>query len=82
MEKTWKKMWQDHLRNKYGESAKRWQNETNDDRMVFCILYQQMQDALESLTDEPQTLVRSAVTSRLQSIQKSMDEIAVVFSGR
>ena len=79
---TWKKMWKKHLEHKYAEHAIRWENETRDDRLVFCILYMQMQEALDSLDDEPQTLVRSAVTSRFETIQKAMDCILDVFKER
>ena len=77
MEKTWKQRWKDHLRSKYSETAEQWSEET-DDRAVFCLCYRQMQDALNSLPDEPQPLVRDAVTARFETIQATMDEIREV----
>lgn len=82
MDKTWKQMWKDHLQNKYGKAAERWENEKKDDRLVFVTTYRKMQDALDTLDDEPHNLVKSAMASRLQEMQEPMDEILGVFNGR
>lgn len=87
--KPWKQMWKHHLQEKYSETADRWNAEwdketpedmTDNSKVVFCLCYQQMQEALNSLPDEPQILVRSAVTSRFEQMQQTMDEILEVFA--
>ena len=82
MEKSWKQMWKNHFRMKYEENAERWKEETHDDRLVFCNIYRMTQEALDSLPDEPHNLVCVAMNRKLQDLQKTLDEIKVVFSGR
>lgn len=89
MSKTWKQMWTEHLQSKYEEAAERWGAEwdqetdksmMDNEKVVFNIMYYQMKEALDSLPDDPQTLVRSAVTSRFEQMQKAMDEILQVYA--
>ena len=89
MSKTWKQMWTEHLQDKYEEAAERWGAEwdqetdksmMDNEKVVFNIMYHQMKEALDSLQDDPQTLVRSAVTSRFEQMQKAMDEILQVYA--
>lgn len=82
MNKPWKQMWKDHLRNRYGAAAERWKDETHDDRLVFVNCYRKLQEALDSLDDEPHYFVALAVTERMQGTMKTMDEIAETFKGR
>lgn len=83
MEKTWKQMWKDHLRNRYEEASERWSHPgVFDDRLVFCISYHRMQGALNTLPDEPHLFIRGAVTSKLEETCRMMDEIAERFKDR
>lgn len=82
MNKPWKQMWKDHLARHYGEAADRWKNETHDDRLVFVNCYRIMQEALDTLPDEPNNFIACAVTNRIHDTMKTLDEIAEVFKGR
>ncbi len=82
MGKPWKQMWKDHLRNRYGDAAERWKDETHDDRLVFVNVYRHMQEALDSLPDEPHLFIANAVTSKIMTTTRMMDEILIVFKGR
>ena len=82
MDKTWKQMWKDHLERHYADAAERWEHETKDDRLVFCITYRKMQEALDSLPDEPHIFIQQAVTSKIWTATRMMDKILEVFKGR
>lgn len=82
MDKSWKQMYKDHLRRHYGDAAERWKDETHDDRLVFVNCYRIMQEALDSLPDEPHNFVRVAVTRKIHETMETLDSIAEVFKGR
>lgn len=82
MDKTWKQMWKDHLERHYADAAERWKDETHDDRLVFVNVYRQMQEALDSLPDDPHNFIANAVTAKIQTATRMLDEILEVFKGR
>lgn len=82
MSKPWKQMWKDHLQQRYADAAERWKDETHDDRLVFVNVYRILQEALDSLPDEPHNFVACAVVSRMRESMETLDSIAEVFKGR
>lgn len=81
MEKTWKQMYKDHLQQRYGAAAERWRSATGD-RRVFANCYRTMQEALDSLDDNPNFFVTCAMANRISDVMKVMDEIAETFKGK
>lgn len=82
IKKSWKKMWTDHFERKYAEAASRWSGCYSDDRLVFCNVYHMIMRALDSLPEDPDVLVKSAMVSKFHEEQEALDRILVVFKGR
>ena len=82
MKKSWKKMWTDHFERKYAAAVARWDGKFDDDRLVFCNTYRMIVRALDSLSDDPDTLVKCAMNSAFEKEQKSLDAILGYFENR
>ena len=82
IKKSWKKMWTDHFRMKYSETVERWTDCRSDDRLIFCNVYRMIMRALDSLPEDPDVLVKSAMVSKFHEEQEALDRILVVFKGR
>jgi len=79
---TWKSRRLGFMDHQYGEAAKRWKDETHDDRCGFVNLYNRMVQALETLPDEPDLYLRNALDEKLTRDWKTLDEIMMRFDGR
>ena len=82
IEYTWKSLRLGFMAHRYGETAKRWKDETRDDRLVFVNMYNKMVRALETLPDEPDNYLCVAIDEKITRDWKTLDEIMTVFAGR
>lgn len=74
MTKTWKQHRISHHKFMYEDKAKRFAGH-HDDRQLFINTYNMILEALESLDDEPTTLVKVAMNHQISSEYEVMDEI-------
>jgi len=81
----WKHLKLAVLYNKYGRQAEAW-NElfppVSDDRRVYINIYNQLKEAIESLTDNPHNVVCVAMNQYIRSETAVLDEIKATFSNR
>ncbi len=69
----------------YESKAEEWNNifpPVTDDRRIFINTYYQVYNAIDSLTDNPNTWVCCAISHELDSERKTMDEIIDKFTER
>lgn len=66
---------------KYEEDAKRWQNES-DDRKLFSVMYDNLKEAIESMSDNPNLTICVAVNEYIRKEEEVMDRIQKHFEGR
>ena len=65
----------------YGEKATAWAGEPiEDDRRVFVNTYYQIIEAVQSLPDNPHTIVCVAMNRYIDSMKKVMDDILARFA--
>ena len=83
MEQTYKQLHVNYLKHRYGKNAAKWANNTvYDDRVVYCNIYRQMLEALESLPDNPNNYVCVALNWKMKQDCDTLDEIARIFFDR
>nr|DAK63813.1 MAG TPA: hypothetical protein [Bacteriophage sp.] len=82
MRDDWKSLKIAVLEMEYGKKADEWNNlypPVSDDRRVYINIYHQLCDAVKSLTDNPNTIVRVAMNRYIAEEKKTLDEIKKVF---
>ena len=70
------------LEMEYGKKADEWNNlypPVSDDRRVYINIYHQLVEAVQSLTDNPNTIVCVAMNRYIAEEKKTLDEIKKVF---
>lgn len=70
------------LKMEYGKQAEEWRNiypPVSDDRLVFVMIYDQLVEAVKSLTDDPNTIVCVAMNRYIKEEKKTLDKIIKVF---
>lgn len=71
------------FRSLYGRQYDRWKDaDHRDDRKLYCVIYSQIAEALESLPEEPILYVANAMAHRMKYDMMTMDRIQNVFEGR
>jgi hypothetical protein len=75
---TWKGHRIDYHRFMYGDYVERFTGHT-DDRQLFINTYNTVLSALESLEDEPNSLVKVAVNAQINKEYELMDRILAWF---
>ena len=68
----------------YGYKANEWNNimpPVTDDRRIFINTYRQIYEAIESLPENPHSVVTVAINSYIQGERQMMDEIKRRFEG-
>lgn len=85
MRDDWKslKLWD--LIDRFGKQFDEWNNSfppVNDDRRLFITRFNQMYQAIDSLTDNPNTIVCCAMNTYLEAEYKAMQEIVERFNGK
>ena len=78
----WRKMHLERLRYLYGEEYRRWAGKHEDDRAVYCKMYEQIEGALRSLPAEPNLYVKNAVGAKIKADRETLDRIKAVFKKR
>jgi len=83
-EKSWRQIHLDHIRFKYAKKAAEWGKleRLYDDRLVFCNVYRLMEEALNSLPENPINYVCVAMNKKMEADRRMLDEILDVFEGR
>lgn len=82
MRDDWKSLKIAVLEMEYGKKAEEWNNiypSVNDDRRVYINIYHQLIEAVQSLTDNPNTIVCVAMNRYIAEEKKTLDEIKKVF---
>lgn len=72
------------LERNYGEVAERWTNlfpPVRDDRRVYLNIYNQLVEAVNSLPDNPNTVVCVAMNRYISEETKALDAIIAAFLG-
>ena len=84
VEKSWKQIHLDYIHFKYRAKAEEWLKleYVHDDRLVFCNVYRLMEEALNSLPEEPNNYVCVAMNRKMESDRQMLEEILDVFEGR
>ena len=83
-EKSWKQIHLDHIHFAFRAKAEEWSKEErlHDDRLVFCNIYRLMEEALNSLPDEPNNYVCVAMNRKMEADRQILNEILAVFENR
>ena len=82
MRDDWKYLKLAVLEMEYGKKADEWNNlypPVSDDRRVYINIYHQLVEAVQSLTDNPNTIVCVAMNRYISEEKKTLDEIKKVF---
>lgn len=79
MGNTWKKYRIDYHKYMYGDYVGMFMG-SHDDRQLFINIYNRIQCALESLDDEPNTLIKVAVNTQINKEYVLMDHIIAEFA--
>lgn len=82
MRDSWKYLKLAVLEMEYGKKAEEWNNlypPVSDDRRVYINIYHQLVEAVQSLTDNPNTIVCVAMNRYIAEEKKTLDEIKKVF---
>lgn len=76
---TWKNAKYGFLKLNYMRYYLRWYGVYNDDRAIYCNLYRQIIDALESVVDDPAPLARVGLNNAIRNNTDAMDRIIANF---
>lgn len=82
MRDDWKSLKIAVLEMEYGKKADEWNNiypPVSDDRRVYINIYHQLIEAVQSLTDNPNTIVCVAMNRYIIEEKKTLDEIKEAF---
>lgn len=82
MNTSWKTKKLMALEREYGKEAKAWSEiepKVYDDRSVYINIYKVLVEALNSLEDEPHSVVRVAMNRYIAEAKKTMDKIRSKF---
>ena len=82
MRDDWKSLKLAVLEMEYGKKAEEWNNlypPVSDDRRVYINIYHQLIEAVQSLTDNQNTIVCVAMNRYINEEKKTLDEIKEVF---
>ena len=82
MRDDWKSLKIAVLEMEYGKKADEWNNiypPVSDDRRVYINIYHQLIEAVQSLTDNPNTIVCVAMNRYITEEKKTLDEIKEAF---
>lgn len=79
MEITWKNAKYGILKLNYMRYYMRWYGLYNDDRAIYCNMYRQIIDALESVVDNPAPLARVGLNNAIRGNMDAMDKIIANF---
>ena len=82
MRDDWKYLKLAVLEMEYGKKAEEWNNlypPVSDDRRVYINIYHQLIEAVQSLTDNSNTIVCVAMNRYINEEKKALDEIKEVF---
>ena len=82
MRDDWKSLKIAGLEMEYGKKAEEWNNfypPVSDDRRVYINIYHQLIEAVQSLTDNPNTIVCVAMNRYITEEKKTLDEIKEAF---
>lgn len=82
MRDDWKYLKLAVLEMEYSKKADEWNNlypPVSDDRRVYINIYHQLIEAVQSLTDNPNTIVCVAMNRYITEEKKTLDEIKKVF---
>lgn len=82
MREDWRSLKIAVLEMEYGKKAEEWNNlypPVSDDRRVYINIYHQLIEAVQSLTDNPNTIVCVAMNRYINEEKKTLDEIKEVF---
>lgn len=78
----WKSLKLGVLEIQYGKLAKEWNNvfpPVSDDRRVYINIYNQLIEAVKSLSDNPNNVVCVAMNRYIAEEKKTLDEIKTIF---
>lgn len=80
---TWKEWKLFYMHQFFGKKYEEWKGRGyRDDRRVFCIMYDKIMEALNSLPEEPNLYVVVAVNNRMVEDFETMKSIKSVFKDR
>lgn len=79
MDITWKNAKYGILKLNYMHYYLRWYGLYNDDRSIYCNMYRQIIDALESVVDDPALLARVGLNNAIRANMNAMDKIIANF---
>lgn len=76
---TWKDAKYEYLRLNYKRYYLKWYGLYNDDRSIYCNMYWQIIDALDSVVDDPAPLARRGLNIAIREAMNAMDRIIANF---
>lgn len=79
--KNWKRRKLSYFEFFYGDNYKTWKElDLHDDRRLYCNIYEQVVDAINSLDDSPVVFVCVAMNKHIEEQENIMDRIISVFN--
>lgn len=83
MKQSWKQMHLDYTRDAFSKEYKKWANKGyHDDRTFYCVRYESILSAIESMPEEPNNYICVAVNSQLHKDYDTLKRIIKNFEGR
>lgn len=76
------KLHQNVLIAKYGKKRKAWDDIHNDDRAIFCALYDMIMKACEDMMEVKNNFICVAVSRSIEEEMKTLERISNVFADR